>query len=95
MLLIHLFSEIKIKLKLRIEFMVGFVRTNLVDFTVNLFLLHLISIQLLTPFLIKLDFRALLKEEIIIYFISPYFVAFQIHGLKIRAFAITQSASFL
>jgi hypothetical protein len=95
MLLILLFSEIKIELKLKAKFMVGFVQINLVNFTFNLFLLHLILILPLKPFVIMLNFKVLLAVEIIKYFISPYFVVFQIRGLKIRAFVITQLAGFL
>jgi hypothetical protein len=91
MLLILLFSEVKFKL----EPMAGFVQINLVNFTFNLFLLHLILILPLKPFVIMLNFKVLLAVEIIKYFISPYFVVFQIRGLKIRAFVITQLAGFL
>ena len=86
MLLILLFSEVKFKL----EPMASFVRINLVNFTFNQFLLHLVSILLLMPFVIKLNFKALLEVGIIICFISPYFVVFRIHGLKIQAFVIAR-----
>jgi hypothetical protein len=75
MLLNLLFSEIKIELKS----MAGFVQIKLVNFTFNQFLLHLVSILLLMPFAIKLNFEALLRVGITICFINPYFVVFQIH----------------
>jgi len=66
MLLIHICSEIKI------EFwsVADFVQINLVNFIFNQFLLHLVLILLLMPFAIKLNFKALLREEIIKYFID-------------------------
>ena len=91
MLLILLFSEVKFKL----EPMAGFVRINLVNFTFNQFLLHLVLILLLMPFVIKLNFITLPKVAIIICFIDPYFIVFQIHELKIQAFVIARSAGFL
>lgn len=91
MLPILLFSEIKIGLLS----MAGFVQINLTNFTFNQFLLHLVLILLLMPFVIKLNFITLPKVEIIICFIDPYFIVFQIHELKIPAFVIARLAGFL
>ena len=71
----------------------------LVNFRSNHFLHHQALILLLKPFVIKLNFKVLLEEEIIIRFthlisIGPYSVTSHFHVLKIQAFIINRSFKF-